>query len=63
MTQKEWLKTIPDESLIGVTKTALVDCEEAAKKDYGSEWHEACFAALFIFSQEMARRKLKLKVV
>lgn len=38
--------------------TAVVDLREAAEKETDLEWHESCFAAVILYSQEISRRNI-----
>lgn len=57
----EWLCRFPDDSLITMANTAMDDLKIEAERSPNSEWHGACFAAFYMFCEEMNRRGLKLK--
>jgi len=51
------LASLTDAELALALKTAVGDTKAAAKDEFGSEWHEQCFAAVMAFAQETNRRK------
>jgi hypothetical protein len=54
------LAALSDEALIAATKEAKDDLEIAAREAPNSEHHEQCFAGLFVYTNEMASRGLRL---
>lgn len=58
MDAREQIATLTDEELRTAINEASDDLKKASKDEPESEWHEACFAAVILFSQEMSRRGL-----
>ena len=56
----EVIKAMTNDELIAYTQTAGEDLTEAANTQNNSPWHEACFAACVVLSQEMGRRGIRL---
>lgn len=54
------LKNWTDDEVLHWAKTANEDCIKAADEERNSEWHDTCFAACVVMSQEMGRRGIKL---
>lgn len=57
------LTELADTELVAAMNTARDDCAEAANTEPNSEWHEACFAACFLYGQEILRRGLDLRTL
>lgn len=55
-----YLANLSDAELHAATAKAVEDCKLAGATEQNSEWHESCFAACVVFSQEMSRRGLHL---
>ena len=53
------LESMSDQELREFADKAERDNCQAASVQQNSEWHEACFAALFLACSEMNRRRLK----
>jgi len=51
-----FLHSMDDAEVSARLTKALEDLEAAAREVPDSEWHEACFSAVAIFSQEHAKR-------
>ena len=58
MNYQHWLARLPDADLKAAFQEAVDDCQKAGTEQPNSEWHEACFAACVVFSQEVSRRGL-----
>lgn len=54
--------SLSDTELLQRAEQAHADIEEAARKEPNSEWHQSCFAGLYIYCSEMGRRGLKRAV-
>jgi hypothetical protein len=54
------LESMTDEQILRAAEVAAKDCNEAGLAERNSEWHECCFAAVVVLSQEMARRGISL---
>lgn len=54
------LESMTDDQVLRAASIAADDCREAASTQHNSEWHECCFAAVVVLSQEMARRGISL---
>jgi hypothetical protein len=52
---------LSDDELLSRAKIANDDCVEAANTRRNSEWHDACFAACVVFSEELSKRGLRLQ--
>mgnify|MGYP001612920045 CR=1 FL=1 len=59
----ETLKALTADELIAWAKTANEDCIEAGSTERDSDWHQACFAACCMFSKEMTRRGIDMRVL
>lgn len=57
--EPEDLKTLSDLELEELHTTVINDLIDAAEKQNESEWHQACFAAAVLVSQEVNARKAK----
>jgi len=55
-----FLLGISDDNLVYFANECAKDLELASKEQNNSEWHEACFAAFILFSQEIGKRGLKI---
>jgi len=55
---QEMIGNLDDKHLIEGFEKARDDCESASINDPNSDWHEACFAAVMVFSQEILKRQL-----
>lgn len=55
--------TYTDQQLIDLFNEAKLDLAKAAEDEPESEWHQACFAAVIMVSQEASKRGLKLTTV
>ena len=53
------LSTLSNEQLMAAFRQAETDLANAAADEPNSEWHEACFAGLLVYAQEMNRRGLR----
>lgn len=56
----EYLENLSDADLIEEAKTAVQDLKEAAANQRESEWHQACFAGVMVFTEELSKRGLKM---
>jgi hypothetical protein len=56
--QRDMLANMSDAELMAATQEAIDDCGKAERN---SPWHEACFAASVVFSQECSKRGIRLK--
>lgn len=54
-------KEMTDAEVLEWAKMAEGDLQEAANTQRNSEWHDACFAACVVLSQEMTRRGIRLR--
>lgn len=54
------VSTYSDKELKSAFDEAKIDLENAANTERNSEWHEACFAAVIILAQEIARRRIRM---
>lgn len=52
----EYIASLTDAELKASAAIANVDLERAAASERDSAWHQACFAAVFMFAKELARR-------
>lgn len=57
---QDQLSEYTDNELINEFKEAIGKLEAAAENEPNSEWHESCFAATFLFAEEMGKRGLSL---
>ncbi len=57
------LDSLSNEQLLEAFETAQADLAQAAEKEPNSEWHESCFAALFIYCTEIGRRGLRRQAI
>lgn len=55
---REFIQGMSDQELMQWMDDAVEDCNEAAESAPNSEWHEACFAAVCLLVEEIARRGL-----
>jgi hypothetical protein len=53
-----YVHSMTNDELIKLHTVAYHDLEQAALEDPNSEWHQSCFAAVVIFSQELVARGL-----
>jgi len=60
---KTMIKKLDDPTLIEYFQIAKSDCESASVNDPNSDWHEQCFSAVLVLSQEMIERKLSLSTL
>lgn len=51
------VQSLSDEDLRRMLDQAILDLGEASRSQPNSEWHEACFAAVFTLASEETRRK------
>lgn len=45
--------------ILGMLAQAELDLEKAATEEKESEWHQSCFAAVFVLIGEVAKRGIK----
>lgn len=57
------LDEVTDAELVLMLDEATNDCSEAAKSDPNSEWHQTCFAAVWMLGQEFLRRGIDLRTL
>jgi hypothetical protein len=62
-TAQEHLDGLSDAELVSALKIAKEDLAKAAATQRNSEWHESCFAAVYLFADEMGKRGLKAETV
>lgn len=55
----QYLQSLTNEELVESFETAKTDLEEVSDEDRNSEWHEACFAAVIVYGNEVVRRGIK----
>jgi len=53
------LEQMDDSALLAWLDESVRDLQKAADESPNSEWHEACFAAAYLFASEANRRGLK----
>jgi HEPN domain-containing protein len=56
----EMVKAMSDEELKANMKQAGEDLNLAASEEPESEWHQACFAAVLTYAQELSRRVIRM---
>lgn len=54
-----YLDTMTDDELLARADESYGDLLQVATESPGSDWHDACFAGLYIFATEMNNRGLK----
>lgn len=52
-----------DDEIREMLNIATTDLEEAAVEQPNSDWHSACFSAVFLLSEEVARRGMVLATI
>jgi len=62
MDSYKYVTKLTDSDLISAARDASSDLLIASNREPNSEWHSACFAAAFIFSQEMSKRGLSINL-
>lgn len=55
---QNYLKGLSDDELLSKTEVAYHDLLKASQEQNNSPWHEACFSALVLYSEEMGKRRL-----
>jgi hypothetical protein len=55
----EYLAGLSNEQLMAAFKQAEADLAAVAADEPNSEWHQACFAGVLIYAQEMNKRGLR----
>ena len=60
---REMLDALSNAEVVAKLDEAVKDCEEAAKAERNSEWHDACFAGVMVFGQEFLKRGIDLRVL
>lgn len=50
------IAALDDDELVAAMKQAMDDLEAAATNDPESDWHQACFAGVMTYGQEIIRR-------
>jgi len=63
MDTTEYMNNLTDAELRQQTLECVGDLAKAAEEYPNTEWHEACFAALVLFSGEWDKRQIKLAAV
>ena len=56
----EHLADLSDDELIAALEVAKTDLAVAAADKPNSEWHEACFAGVLTYCQEVQKRGLRV---
>ncbi len=56
----EYLADMTDEQLKSALTEAKDDLMKASRQHLNSEWHQSCFAATLLFSDEMNKRGIRL---
>ncbi len=59
---QQYLSSLTDEELQAKTAMASMDMKHASQEQQNSDWHTACFAAIYVYCEEMNRRGLKLDI-
>lgn len=62
-TPSDYMAEMDDAQLLKLHRTAYEDCLEAQNTQSGSEWHEACFAAVYLLSCEVTKRGLETRTL
>lgn len=60
---EKFMDSLSDEQLIAHAKECESDLKEVSTHNPNSEWHEACFAGMMRFAQELNKRGLKLVTI
>jgi len=50
------LAGLSDRELLNALAVDQVDLEVAAEKEPNSDWHQACFAAVYVYAEEAGNR-------
>lgn len=56
MVAQEYLDGLTNEQLLYQLEQSKIDLAEAAGEEPNSEWHQACFAGMYLLAQEAGKR-------
>ena len=60
MSPQDYMDAMNDAKLVDGFHIAVDDLQKASVEKPNSEWHEACFAAVIVFCNEINKRKINM---
>lgn len=62
-TSAEYIGEMDDTQLVNTHRIAYEDCLKAANTQPNSDWHQTCFAAVYLLSCEITKRDIETRVL